>query len=157
MADQHTYNCPVCGKPTPNPIGCGCTMTNPTHEEQAREPKFGEWFRGIYASEDNPIRDGMYVRTIRRTGRLNRGTFYELTNLKGKFWEFPRDGVVRIEAPPHCPIAQAEERGVVKGLRLGAQECEDWWDHGDPVNCRWTYTSNLEVRLRTLSDEREAS
>ncbi len=29
-----------------------------------RHPKLGDWMRGIYASADNPIRDGMYVETI---------------------------------------------------------------------------------------------
>ena len=54
----------------------------------SRQPKFGEWMRGIWASEDNPIRDGMYVKTIHRKGRVNRGRYYQLTNGKGKFWEF---------------------------------------------------------------------
>ena len=54
----------------------------------SRKPKFGEWIRGIWASEDNPIRDGMYVETMRRRGRMNPGTFYRLTDGKGKFWEF---------------------------------------------------------------------
>lgn len=51
-------------------------------------PKFGDWIRGIYASERNPNRDGMYVRTIRRTGRLNPGVYYELTDGNGRFWQF---------------------------------------------------------------------
>lgn len=60
-------------------------------------PKFGEWLRGIYASERNPLRNGMYVRTIRRTGRCNPGTFYELTDGKGKFWQYPRQSVIRLD------------------------------------------------------------
>lgn len=60
-------------------------------------PKFGEWLRGIYASERNPLRDGMYVRTIRRTGRCNPGTFYELTDGNGKFWKYPRESVERLD------------------------------------------------------------
>lgn len=59
-----------------------------------RSPVFGEWMRGIWASESNPIRDGMYVETIRRTGRVNRGTFYRLTDGKGKFWEFDAKSTV---------------------------------------------------------------
>jgi len=30
----------------------------------------------------------MYVKTIRRTGRMNPGTYYQLTNGMGEFWEF---------------------------------------------------------------------
>ena len=61
-----------------------------------RKPVFGEWMRGIYASERNPHRDGMYVRTIRRTGRMNPGAFYELTDGKGAFWQYPKDSAVFI-------------------------------------------------------------
>jgi hypothetical protein len=60
-------------------------------------PKFGEWLRGIYASERNPLRDGMYVRTIRRSGRCNPGTFYELTDGNGEFWQYPRQSVIRLD------------------------------------------------------------
>jgi hypothetical protein len=53
-------------------------------------PVFGvSRFRGVYASEDNPIRDGIYVETIRRRGKLDAGTFYRLTDGRGRFWEFP--------------------------------------------------------------------
>lgn len=65
----------------------------------SRPPKFGEWLRGIWASERNPIRDGMYVKTTRRTGRLNPGTWYQLTNGKGKFWDFEANQTVFIEPP----------------------------------------------------------
>lgn len=64
-----------------------------------RQPIFGEWLRGIWASETNPIRDGRYVRTVTRTGGLNRGTWYELTDGHGKFWQFEASATVFIEAP----------------------------------------------------------
>ena len=64
------------------------------------EPKFGEWLRGIYASESNPHRDGMYVRTIRRTGKLNPGVHYEVTDGNGKFWQYPAQSVERLATPP---------------------------------------------------------
>jgi hypothetical protein len=65
--------------------------------EMSREgmPVFGEWFRGIWAGENNPLRDGRYVRTIRRTGRCNPGTFYELTDGKGRFWQFEAKETLR--------------------------------------------------------------
>ena len=62
------------------------------------EPKFGEWLRGIYASESNPRRDGMYVRTIHRKGRMNPGKFYEVTDGNGAFWMYPAQSVERIAA-----------------------------------------------------------
>ena len=69
------------------------------------EPKFGEWLRGIYASERNPLRDGMYVRTVRRTGRCNPGKYYELTDGNGKFWMYPATSTIPL------PIAAAENAG----------------------------------------------
>ena len=54
------------------------------------EPEFGDTVRGNYASEYNPQRDGIYVETIVRNGirTLNTGTWYRLTDRKGKFWEY---------------------------------------------------------------------
>lgn len=57
-------------------------------------PKFGDWMRGIHAAESNPHRDGMFVEVIKRTGMVNRGTFYRLTDGRGSFWLYPRDSVV---------------------------------------------------------------
>lgn len=64
------------------------------------EPEFGERLRGVYASKDNPIRDGYYVKTVVRTGRLNPGTFYQLTDKKGKFWSYPAAGVIFLDRQP---------------------------------------------------------
>jgi len=58
-----------------------------------REPIFGELLRGVYASINNPIREGFYVRTIVRNGRMNSGKFYELTDKKGRFWQYPAESV----------------------------------------------------------------
>lgn len=59
-------------------------------------PQFGDWFRGIYASETNPQRDGMYVRTVRRTGKLNPGTWYEFTDGKGAFWQYEAKSTISL-------------------------------------------------------------
>ena len=72
------------------------------------EPKFGEWLRGIHASETNPHRDGMYVRTIRRTGKLNPGVHYEVTDGNGKFWQYPAQSVERLATPPAVQPAGGE-------------------------------------------------
>lgn len=64
---------------------------------EGRSPKFGDRMRGIHASESNPIRDGFYIKTVRRTGSMNKGTFYQLTNGKGKFWEYPAESVVFLD------------------------------------------------------------
>lgn len=54
----------------------------------SRTPMFGERIMGIWAGEQNPHRIGRYVETKRRTGRMNPGTWYRLTDGKGNFWEY---------------------------------------------------------------------
>jgi len=81
-----------------------------------RTPKFGEWLRGIWASPSNPIRDGRYVRTVRRTGILNPGTFYELTDGQGKFWQFEAKATVFIEAP-NDPIKQRRQGTIRRSVK----------------------------------------
>lgn len=62
------------------------------------EPKFGEIRRGIWASKDNPQRDGMFVRAGRNpSGRMNAGPWWEFTDGKGKFWRYTQNAVARIE------------------------------------------------------------
>ena len=85
--------------------------TTPSDNQLALpEPKFGEWLRGIYASESNPHRDGMYVRTIRRTGRLNPGVHYEVTDGNGKFWQYPAQSVERLATPQAAQMEQEPRR-----------------------------------------------
>lgn len=61
-------------------------------------PKFGDKVRGVYASETNPIRDGMFVELIIRRGILNNGRWYRLTDGNGRFWEFREEDC--IATPP---------------------------------------------------------
>lgn len=86
-------------------------MTEPTDAElygdecpgirgDTRAPKFGEWMRGVWASASNPHRDGMFVRTERRTGRLNPGTWHELTDGNGEFWSYPAHSTVFLTPQP---------------------------------------------------------
>ena len=78
-------------------------------------PVFGEWLRGIYASERNPQRDGMYVRTIRRTGRTNPGTYYELTDGKGSLWSYPVQSVERTPKPAPAMLNGVEGLSPIYG------------------------------------------
>ena len=50
-------------------------------------PKFGDIIENGWASADNPIRFGVFVRSKKRRGRFNPGTYYLLTDTKGKHWE----------------------------------------------------------------------
>lgn len=81
------------------------------------KPKFGQWFRGIHASENNPHRDGRFVEVIHRSGRvMNPGTFYRLTDGKGGFWEYPKDSVIPIR-PPNALRDALEQQARDAGRR----------------------------------------
>lgn len=50
------------------------------------KPKFGDRLRNTAAGEGNPHRDAFYIRTVVKAGRLNPGTFYEMTDGEGEVW-----------------------------------------------------------------------
>lgn len=58
-----------------------------------KEPSFGDRVTMIYASERNPIKHGIFVRSFERRGKLNPGTIYQITDGKGNFWEANKDSV----------------------------------------------------------------
>jgi len=74
------------------------------------KPKFGDRMRGTYASVKNPQRDGFYVRTIRRRGKMNAGTFYELTDGAGNFWEYPVESTIMRDTRTEAPLREALEK-----------------------------------------------
>ena len=84
-------------------------------------PTFGDWFTGIYASDDNPTKHGMYVRTIRRTGRMNNGTFYELTDGKGEFWQSSVENCEPRTDPAAPVIPVGSEARAVKDMNAGVE------------------------------------
>lgn len=54
------------------------------------KPLFGESVKNTMASVSNPTRVGLFVRVVRRPhGRMNPGTWWELTDGKGEFWQVP--------------------------------------------------------------------
>lgn len=65
--------------------------------------KFGEKLLSIHASERNPHRVGMFVRSYTRTGRLNPGQFVELTDGKGDFWDTWEKNVIPFVEPLYAP------------------------------------------------------
>jgi hypothetical protein len=75
------------------------TPSSPSVATPAK-PVFGERVRNTMAGDGNPQRDGMYVRTIRRTGRLNHGTWYEITDGKGAFWQSRPENTLFLGSKP---------------------------------------------------------
>lgn len=49
-------------------------------------PRFGERFINTMAGEANPRRTATFVRAVRRRGKLNPGTWWEMTDERGAFW-----------------------------------------------------------------------
>ena len=52
-----------------------------------RKPCFGDRVINTFAGAANPHREGIFVRSIHRLGKLNPGEWYQCTNGKGDFWE----------------------------------------------------------------------
>lgn len=69
--------------------------------EVPMKPRFGDIIENGWASADNPTRVGYFVREGRRTGRMNAGRYFEVTDGAGKFWELPlgRDHKITVRAP----------------------------------------------------------
>jgi hypothetical protein len=56
-------------------------------DDRIATPSFGDTVENGWASEDNPTRQGFFVREFKRIGRLNPGRTWEITDGRGKFWE----------------------------------------------------------------------
>lgn len=57
---------------------------------------FGDKVQNIYASNDNPHKNGIFVKQFRRTGKSNPGIISEVTDGRGKFWEAETCNLIRI-------------------------------------------------------------
>lgn len=99
--------------------------------------RFGDTIENGWASEDNPTRVGFFVREGRRTGRMNAGRYFEVTDGHGKFWELPLGTGHKITVhpaaratPPDMVLVKREAIGprpakyVCKGCP--AYEPKDW-------------------------------
>lgn len=84
-----------------------------------RTPKFGDKMRNPWASEQNPTRDGYFVRKKHVTGNFNAGLWYEMTDGDGKFWECQGDTMMfidHLQAALSQPAAQSAQ--VPEGWKL---------------------------------------
>jgi len=52
-----------------------------------KHPAFGDKVINTAAGERNPLKHGFFVKVVRRKGRLNKGTWYECTDGRGRFWQ----------------------------------------------------------------------
>lgn len=82
--------------------------------EKTHHPKFGDRIRGIYMGEDHPMQNGMFVKTVRRTGKTNRGLFYEVTDGKGEFWLAPPESTEIVSPPTHSGAEGLRIKDIVE-------------------------------------------
>ncbi|MFP5513276.1 MAG: hypothetical protein ACLGJC_09370, partial [Alphaproteobacteria bacterium] len=77
--------------------------------------KFGDRIEMIAASHDNPHKFGFFIRRIHRSGRMNPGAFFEVTDGNGEVWFTPPDNV---RAAPASPSAAQPAATTVPGWRM---------------------------------------
>lgn len=130
-------------------------------------PSFGDVVENGYASEDNPTRRGFFVRAFKRTGRMNPGLTWEITDKAGKFWEI--QPAIIGERLTVIPAARSEAQpSGYDGLRQALAEAiefaeQDWQaltPEGDAMLDRWraalTFTASLsDASPKPSSDEQE--
>jgi hypothetical protein len=73
--------------------------------------KFADHVENIAASEENPIKRGRFIRIVRRTGRVNAGTFVEYIDDRGETHLTPPDNIRRLIGP-HAPAAVEPVQGA---------------------------------------------
>lgn len=93
-----------------------------TSEQEGLKPRFGDIIENGWASLENPTRCGYFVREGRRTGKMNAGRYFEVTDGRGKFWELPlgRDHKISVR-----PVAWNRRTHTVEGDRARITELED--------------------------------
>ncbi len=63
-------------------------QTDPSYKQQGElHPKFGDVLENGWAGDRNPHKTAIFVRTGHRSGRLNPGRYFVMTDGKGDFWE----------------------------------------------------------------------
>lgn len=88
-------------------------------------PTFGQRFTNEVASDDNPTKHGMFVETITRAhGQMNPGTWWRLTDGRGRFWESRPENL----APCHLdePTPEPDTPDFV-GDPLGTHPPDEPW------------------------------
>lgn len=95
---------------------------------ELRTPRFGDIIENGWASERNPTRTGYFVREGRRTGRMNPGRYFEVTDGAGKFWELPVDRDHKITVRPVADRIAALEEALKPFAEVGATVPACWSD-----------------------------
>ncbi len=96
-------------------------QTEPQTDAPERKPKFGDVVINGWASDDNPQKQGYFVRKIKRTGKLNPGTFWELTDRDGKFWSASANKGHKLSViPMHSALKKAQAENAALRAQLAA-------------------------------------
>ena len=65
--------------------------------------KFGERVVNIWASENNPHREGLFVRHVSRSGTINPGKHIEITDGHGEFWTVTAEAIKPVSEQAGAP------------------------------------------------------
>lgn len=87
-------------------------MTDSARDRAIKAPAFGATVVSQFASVDNPHKTGLFVRVIRRRGRMNGGTWWQITDGRGDFWELRPDMCEVVPGYPEVLRALAGEAGA---------------------------------------------
>jgi hypothetical protein len=68
--------------------------------DTAGKPRFGDKVRNPWTEPDNPLHLSTFVRVVHRNGHMNPGTWWEVTDGKGRFWQLKAEDSELIPAPP---------------------------------------------------------
>jgi hypothetical protein len=87
--------------------------------------RFGDLIVNGWASESNPTRVGYFVREGRRTGRMNPGRYFEVTDGNGKFWELPLDSDHKISVREAVSAEMQGAEAEIKRLKAALKPFAD--------------------------------
>jgi hypothetical protein len=73
---------------------------------------FGDRVINGWASRDNPQREAYFIRYVRVEGRINNGTWAEVTDGKGKVWQQAYDRM-ELAAKPHSDALAQHSKSEV--------------------------------------------
>jgi len=112
------------------------------------KPKFGDLIENGWASDNNPQKISVYIKTNYHKGRINHGKYFNLTDMKGDFWELPNDKESRSKIVGNIIDKKIEEnkKEVIEIAR------DIWRDMRDNPDCRY-----VDFKKDKVFDETEGT
>lgn len=125
-------------------------------ERRPPKPSFGDLVENGWASENNPTRRGFFVREYVRTGKLNAGRTWEITDRRGKFWTIEPWTVSEDGRLTVTPAAQAlrSQPSVEEVARVIERELDvSEMVLTDPLTLRRIKAERIARQIKALYEE----